>query len=61
MDIEEQKKTWSNFTKLVVWASLGVIVVSSFNGNLLYSLVILINKILYFFLRTVISQDNKFI
>jgi uncharacterized membrane protein YvbJ len=27
MDIEEQKKTWSNFTKLVVWASIGVIVV----------------------------------
>jgi hypothetical protein len=27
MDIEEQKKTWSNFTKLIVLASLSVIVV----------------------------------
>jgi hypothetical protein len=27
MDIEEQKKTWSNFVKLVVWVSLGVIAV----------------------------------
>jgi hypothetical protein len=27
MDIEEQKKTWSNFSKLVVWVSLGVIVI----------------------------------
>jgi hypothetical protein len=27
MDIEEQKKTWSNFTKVTVWVSLGVIAV----------------------------------
>jgi hypothetical protein len=27
MDIEEQKKTWSNFVKLTVWVSLGVIAV----------------------------------
>jgi len=27
MDIQEQKKTWSNFTKLVLYGSLAVIVI----------------------------------
>jgi hypothetical protein len=27
MDIQEQKKTWSNFVKLVVWALVGVIAI----------------------------------
>jgi len=27
MDIQEQKKTWSNFTKLISWVSAGVITI----------------------------------
>ena len=29
VDIEEQKKTWNNFTKLVFYASLGIVIVLS--------------------------------
>ena len=34
MDNENHKNTWNNFTKFVLWGTIAVITVFSFNGNI---------------------------